>query len=198
MLMSVRYVLSQRDPFNDPSLSQPGTQPRILFIESGARALSEKIIGAFYARWPGIPVDLVTCYGGLPEGFAPDTTVYRVTDYSNPEARQQLFRTLRARGYAVAIVICSGEPIMTKWKWMLALRVPAKFLIVNENCDYFWLNREHSHIGRTFVLVRLGLHGAGAFRTIMRLLLFPFSLLFLLLYAFVAHARRRVRLAFKA
>ena len=45
---------------------------------------------------------------------------------------------------------------------------------------------------RAFLLVRLGLSGAGAIRTLGRLLIFPFSVLFLLLYAFVAHARRAI------
>jgi len=189
----VRYFLDSSDPFNNPAVPEP----RILFIESGSRALSEGAIQGFYQRWPGVPIDLVTCYGGLPEGFLPETAIFRVTDYATPESRQELFRTLRARGYAMAIVICSAEPIMTKWKWMLALRVPAKFLILNENGDYFWLHRENLDLLRVFVLVRMGLHGAGAIRTVGRLLFFPFSLLFLLMYAFVAHARRRLRLTFQ-
>ncbi len=190
----MRYFFSPRDPFQDPALPQP----RILFVESGSRSLSERSIRGFYERWPGIPIDLVTCYAGLPEGFAPDTVVYRVTDYATPEARDQFFRTLRGRGYAMGIVICSAEAIMTKWKWMLGLRVPAKFLILNENGDYFWLHRENTSTLRQFVLVRLGLHGAGAMRTVARLLFFPFSLLFLLMYAFVAHSRRRLRLLFRS
>ena len=40
--------------------------------------------------------------------------------------------------------------------------------------------------------MRLGLSGAGAIRTLGRLLIFPFSVLFLLMYAFVAHLRRAV------
>jgi hypothetical protein len=46
---------------------------------------------------------------------------------------------------------------------------------------------------REFALVRLGLSGAGAIRTIGRLLIFPFSVLFLLLYAFAAHSGRFFR-----
>ena len=153
----MRHFFDSIHPFDNPAVPEP----RILFIESGSRALSEGSIDGFYQRWPGIPIDLVTCYGGLPEGFVPDTTVFRITDYVTPESRQELFRTLGARGYAMAIAICSAEPIMTKWKWMLALRVPAKFLILNENGDYFWLQRENLDVLRVFVLVRMGLHGAG-------------------------------------
>lgn len=174
-----------------------GVPPRILFIESGSRSLSEGVIASLYRLWPGVPIDLVTCYGGLPEGFHPETAVFRVTDYVTRESRKELLGILRARGYATGIMICSAEPIMTKWKWMLALRVPAKFLIVNENGDCFWLDRENVGVVRVFILVRMGLYGAGAIRTLGRLLIFPFSLMFLLMYAFIAHARRRLRLFFQ-
>ena len=33
---------------------------------------------------------------------------------------------------------------MTKWKWLIALRIPAKVFIVNENGDYFWLHRDNA------------------------------------------------------
>ena len=93
-------------------------------------------------------------------------------------------------------MICSGEPIMSKWKLMLFFRIPAKFFIVNENGDYFWFHRDNSRNIRAFSLARLGLTGAGAVRTAVRLLLFPFSIVFLLLWAFTTHARRALRLAF--
>ncbi|MBS1856377.1 MAG: hypothetical protein JST11_13505, partial [Acidobacteria bacterium] len=65
--------------------------------------------------------------------------------------------------------------------------------IVNENGDYFWLDRLHlAAIGR-FVLFRSGLGGAGAVRTLVRLISFPFALMYLLLYATTAHARRALR-----
>ena len=145
---------------------------------------------------PDAAVDLVTCYAGLPEGFDPQTVVYRVTDYGSPEGRKELIRELRSREYSFAGMVCSAEPIMTKWKWLIALRVPARFFILNENGDYFWVHRENAATIREFFLVRLGLSGAGAIRTIGRVLIFPFSVLFLLLYAFTAHSGRILRSAF--
>jgi hypothetical protein len=50
---------------------------------------------------------------------------------------------------------------------------------------------------REFALVRAGLSGAGAGRTLARLALFPFSLLYLVLYASFAHLRRGLRLKLK-
>jgi hypothetical protein len=180
----VRYVLSRREP--------PLT--RILLIESGSRSLLEGLVSHLRATGgPEIPIDLVTCYAGLPAGFGPESIIYRVSDYASPEGRKELLRRLRNQGYSIAGMICSAEPIMTKWKWWIALRIPAKVLILNENGDYFWVNRAQAGIIREFVLIRSGLAGAGAIRTIGRLLIFPFSVLFLLLYASTAHAGRIAR-----
>jgi hypothetical protein len=149
------------------------------------------------AIWGDTPIDLVTCFAGHPAGFGPETTIHRVTDCNSPEDRRKLIRLLRESDYAVAGMICSGEPIMTKWKWLIALRVPAKIFILNENGDYFWLNREQADSIRQFCLVRMGLSGAGAARTAGRLLIFPFSVAFLLLYAFAAHSGRIARQVFR-
>jgi hypothetical protein len=168
----------------------------MLLIESGSRSLIEGILPHLRTVWgQDVPIDLVTCYGGVPEGLGPETIVYRVTDYGSPERRKELIRLLRSREYSLAGMICSAEPIMTKWKWLIALRLPAKVFILNENGDYFWLHRDNAANIREFSLVRLGLSGAGALRTAGRLLIFPFSVLFLLLYAFNAHAGRTIRRA---
>jgi hypothetical protein len=169
----------------------------MLLIESGSRSVLEGILPHLRTVWGSeIAIDLVTCYAGLPQGFGPETVVYRVTEYGSPRGRGELIRLLRSRQYSVAGMICSTEPIMTKWKWLIALRLPAKVFIVNENGDYFWVHRDHAAAIRKFSLVRLGLSGTGAIRTLVRLLIFPFSVLFLLLYAFAAHSGRIVRRVF--
>jgi hypothetical protein len=181
----MRYFLSKRvPPFQ-----------RILLIESGSRDLLEDLLRGLYDVHPGMTADLLTCYAGQPKHFRSDRgRVYRVTDYHDPASRRSFYAELAANRYNIAGMICSAEPIMTKWKWMLAARLPAKVFILNENGDYFWLHRENAAILREFALVRAGLSGAGAVRTIGRLLLFPFAVIFLLLYAFQAHARRMLRL----
>ena len=90
-------------------------------------------------------------------------------------------------------MICSGEPIMNKWKWMIAYQVPAHTFLLNENGDYVWLDTEHLATLTEFAKYRSGLAGAGAVRTLARLFLFPFSLLFLLTYAAFVHLRRGLR-----
>jgi hypothetical protein len=164
----------------------------ILLVESGTRGLLEGLIPGLRQAWGDeIPIDLVTCYATLPKGFEPhNTRVYRVGDYHGRAARGRLYRELAANRYALVGIVCSGEIVMAKWKWVLALRIPAKLFIINENGDYFWFDRMHLGTIRRFVLFRSGLAGAGAVRTLVRLISFPFTLLYLLLYATTAHARR--------
>ena len=168
---------------------------RILLIESGSRYLLEGLISGIRTTYgTEILVDLVTCYPGLPEGFdGASTTVYRVTDYRGRAGRARLYRELARNRYSIAGMICSAEPIMTKWKWAIAARLPVKLFILNENGDYFWLDYSNWQLIRHFVLYRAGLAGAGAVRTLARLALFPFTLLFLLCYAATVHLMRRAK-----
>jgi hypothetical protein len=180
----MRWVISQRQP--------PGT--RILLIESGSRSILEGVIAHLQAGWgEGMPIDLLTCYGGLPAGLDSTCKLFHVADYSTKQRRSDLLHELRNRDYAYAGMICAAEPVMNKWKWWLAAQVPAKFFVINENGDYFWLNRQNFPAIRGFVMVRTGLSGAGAVRTLGRLLAFPFAVLYLLLYAGMAHLRRSLR-----
>jgi hypothetical protein len=178
----VRYFLTGRLP----------KVSSILLVESGTRGLVEGLIPGLRQSWgEEIPIDLFTCYATLPKGFEPhNTRVYRVGDYRGRGARGRLYGELAANRYSLLGIVCSGEIVLAKWKWVLALRLPAKVFIINENGDYFWLDRMHASTIRRFVLFRSGLAGTGAVRTLVRLISFPFTLLYLLLYATFAHARR--------
>jgi hypothetical protein len=181
----VRYFLTGRQP-------PPGA---ILLVESGSRGLLEGLIPGLRQTWGDeLSIDLVTCYASLPKGFEPrNTRVYRVSDYRGREGRRRLYRELARNQYTLAGIVCSGEPVMTKWKWVLAWRLPAKVFVVNENGDYFWLDRMHFGVIRRFVLFRAGLAGSGAVRTLARMISFPFTLLYLLLYATTVHTKRALR-----
>ena len=181
----VRYVITGRLPDVES----------ILLVESGSRGIVEGLIGNLRQSWGSeVPIDLVSCFANLPRGFKPETThVYRVSDHRGRQARARLYRELRHRHYSLVGIVCSGEPLMTKWKWALALRIPAKTFVINENGDYFWLDRKHLKTIREFVLLRSGLAGAGAVRILARIVSFPFTFLYLLLYATVVHSRRALR-----
>jgi hypothetical protein len=138
--------------------------------------------------------DLISCYAGAPSNFRSDQgAVYRVTDYPAGDARQRLYKELSQNRYNIVGIICSAEPIMTRWKWMLAARLPGKVFVLNENGDYFWMDHSNLAIIRYFILFRAGLTGSGAVRTLARVVLFPFSLLYLILYAVTVHFRRILR-----
>lgn len=161
---------------------------RVLIVESGSRFVFEKF---WKVQGAGAHADLVTCFAGSPDSFP--GPVFRVQDYSTPDSRKQLVRELIANRYDVIGILCTGEPIMTKWKWMLAARIPAKLFVVNENGDWFWVDYSNWRTIWHFASFRAGLSGAGVITTPARLILFPFTLLYLLLYALRLHALRFLR-----
>jgi len=166
---------------------------KVLLIESGSRRLFELLIPGLYENHgEQVQIDLVTCFPGVPAGFR-DGEVFNVNDYRGREGRKRLYSELAARGYTVAGMICSGEPIMTKWKWVLAARLRAKIFVLNENCDYFWMHWERWRMILHFMLFRGGLTGGSAIPTIARLLFFPVMLAYLIVYAGWVHLRRKLR-----
>jgi hypothetical protein len=182
---SVRYFISEDiPPFR-----------RVLLVESGSRYLIEHLLPGLYGNHPeNERVDLITCFPGLPDGFDGSRgEVFRVTDYIGRAARKGFYSLLRSRRYDIIGIICSGEAIMTKWKWALAWQIPAKLFILNENGDYFWVDRGNLGTIRHFVLFRAGLAGPEGVKNIARLLVFPFTFTYLLLFAAYVHLRRKVR-----
>ena len=170
---------------------------RALLIESGSRSILETFIPWVYQTYgPSSRVDVITCYGGAPKALdGENSRIFNVADYQGAEGRARLLGELLARDYTVAVMICSAEPIMAKWKWWLAWKLPLKFLVVNENVDFFWIDRTQWKVVTEFALFRAGLLGADALPTIGRLVLFPVSLAYLIMFAAWVHAKRAVRLA---
>jgi hypothetical protein len=144
---------------------------RILLVESGSRHLIEHVLPGLRRTYgERIPIDLATCFAGAPEGIG---AVHRVTDHRGPDGRRKLYRALAAKRRMA--------------------RLPVKVFVINENGDYFWLDRGHWRAILHFALFRAGLTGSGATRTLGRLLVFPFTLSYLLLYASTVHIRRAWR-----
>lgn len=167
---------------------------KLLLIESGSRNILDGLIpGLREIYGDKLKIDLITCFAGTPEGLPHDAQVFRVWDYPDTAAREKLVQQLKATQYTVGGIICSGEPLMTKWKWWLLYQMPMKFFVLNENGDYYWFDYSNWRTMLHFALFRAGLTGADAATTITRLLLFPFTLTYLLLYAAVVHLRRKVR-----
>lgn len=166
----------------------------VLLVESGSRHLLENFLPTLYRNHPAMHADVVTCYGGAPTALDQSRgEVFNTNDYSGNDERRQLIAKLAAGNYDILGIICSAEPILAKWKWAITARVPAKVFVLNENGDLFWIDRGHWANIRQFIAYRSGLTGAGAVRTIARVLLFPFTLLYLIFYAATIHLRRKLR-----
>ena len=166
---------------------------RVLLVESGSRHLLEYVLKPLKNMFgEDVEIGLVTCYQGEPAGFA--GPVYRLNDYGGVGGRERLGRELEEAGFSIAGIICAAEPIMTKWKWWLAWRLPVKVFIINENADFFWFDRSRWRTLLKFLFYRAGLSGAAAVPTLLRLIFFPLTLSYLLLYAATVHLRRRIRL----
>ena len=167
---------------------------RVLLVESGSRHLVESLLPFIYSSHPVSRFDLFSCYAGTPEGFMRDRgAVYNVNDYSGRPAQRKLLSDLTKNSYDVLGIVCSAEPILATWKFVIAARIPAKVFVLNENGDIFWVDRGHLEAIRNFIAFRAGLTGSGAVRTVARVTMFPFTLLYLLLYAATVHLRRKLR-----
>jgi hypothetical protein len=147
-----------------------------------------------YSKEKSEYVDVLTCYNSAPASFdAARGHVFYTHDAKGSAARNQLLKEFASSGYSALCVLCTGDDIMTKWKWIAALRVPAKVLIVNENADSFWLDRGHYRDLGHMADERLGLSRLELLRFVYQIVAFPFTLLILIAFAAWVHTRRLLR-----
>ena len=166
---------------------------RILLIESGSRAVAEQWLAWLEAHHPDALCDLLTCYLGVPKHHNFGDRVFMTSAYATPKQRAALMDELRRQRYDALVVLCTGEDIMTRWKWYTIWRVPAPVLLLNENGDWVGFHRREWRMLLRFLVARLGLSGAGALRQPLRLLAFPFVVLYFALFAAYIHLRRHWR-----
>lgn len=169
---------------------------RILLIESGPRDLSQRLIPRLRAAFGGdMEIDLLSCLPDDPPGLSAEAMVWRTLDASGSAGRWALLRMLRRARHPAAAMLCAGDAVMRPWRFALLAVLPAKFLIVNENADFFWLDRGNCGVASRLLLERMGLRGPFAARTLVRLAVFPFTLAYLLAFAVRVHIVRALRLA---
>jgi hypothetical protein len=168
-------------------------QPRsILAIESGSPHILRRALGGIRQMFPEAQLHLCTCWPDpAPDGVS---TLFRVADYPSQRDKIRLLLTFRRSRYDVLVILCSQEPIMYAWKMMVLLLVPAKTLIVNENGDFFWLDWQNRGALRQFLATRWVIIRKEFLLTILRAIVFPFTLLFLIANAVFFYARRWRRL----
>ena len=163
---------------------------RILLVESGPRELGQTAVQRLRSVFPDAEIDVLCCISTAPEGVA---RTWRVQDHA--ARRWTLVRELRRERHPVAAVLMGGDGIMAPWRWATLAALPAKFLIVNENADFFWLDRGHLGPLARFVQQRSGLGDDSVLRTLWRIVAFPFVLAYLLAYAAYVHTVRAARVA---
>jgi hypothetical protein len=156
---------------------------RVLVIESGPRELTEKFLKRLYQTHWIEQVDLVTCYAESPASF----DAWRGAVYSIHKSRW-LSRLSRSH-YTLLAIFCARSPILNKWKWVIALLIHAKILIVNEHADYFYLNFANRDNLKRLLAERLRAHAIDL-RAVAELALVPFTVTFLLAYATYVQMRR--------
>ncbi len=182
----MRYFLSGAAP--------PPT--RILLVESGSRCVMERAVAGMERGFPGVSFELCTCFPGLPAALTVPARVWRVNDEPSLGGKLRMVRAIAATRPPIAALLFSGEPVMFNWKMILLATLPSKILLINENGDFFWLDRPNLPTLRQFLGARLGMNGEGMVRGLTRVLTFPFVFLFLLLVAAVTYFMRWTRLAY--
>ena len=167
----------------------------LVLVESGSRELFDDYIGHLYEQHGShIRIDLVTCYAGKPAGFRESNgKIYRVQDYRGWDGAKRLALELRAKGPSVLGIICSGVPILAKWKWLLAASLKAKVFVMNENGDYFWVDYSNWNVILHFMAFRAGMSGEGGVWLPLRMLIFPFGMAYFAAYAAWLHSRKWIR-----
>jgi len=161
---------------------------RILLIESGPRPLGELAVQRLkLAFGPETRVDALHCQTAPPDGVERSWSV-------QAQGRWALLRELRREGHPTVALLAAGDPIMAPWRWATLAALPAKFLIVNENADFFWLDRGNAATLVQFLQHRSGLGGESAVRSVSRIVLIPLAFVYLLFYAGAIHLVRALRL----
>lgn len=173
----------------------PGTED-VLLIESGSPEVGLRVVEKIRKHFPDARYHLLT--------WRPETTgahhsagyqsIFRASDFPTGMEKARLLFSLARRGWRVLAILCTGEPLLRRWKLLALVIFPSKVLVANENADFFWLDWAHRRNLRQFLAVRWGVNRDEIAATAARALLFPFTLLFLLLTALYLYTRRWRRL----
>lgn len=164
----------------------------VLLIESGSPEVARRALGKIREHFPDARYHLLTCWPDPPTGLY--RSVFRAADYPTGWEKLRLLLSLARRKWRVLVILCTGEPVLWRWKMLAVALFPSKVLIVNENADFFWVDWTHRRHVRQFLAVRWGVNRDEITATALRALVFPLTLLFLILTALYLYARRWRRL----
>lgn len=174
----------------------------VLLIESGPRKVTEEFLPFLYTVKGAARVDVLTCYANPPAAFDFDRgVVYSVHDRDARDNRGAFIRQLASNPYTVLGLLCTGSPILLKWKWALAFRSSARLIAVNEEAKYFGLEVWNHRSMRRMLFQRLNPFADYTRESLLGTLiavlagvfLAPFTIAYLLLYTAALHLRRWFR-----
>ena len=166
---------------------------RVLLIESGPRPAADQFLQQIYGLEGCREVDVLTCFSTPPEAFQSERgQVFFVTDPAIAGNRRQFIRQVASVPYDVVAVLSTDSGILRNWKWAVALLTRAKIVLVRESAEFFFFDYgylrqvkvDFAHFRRK-QMTRLRLAG--------EVLLMPFMISYLLLYAGQVHLRRLLR-----
>src|SRR5437879_9238850 len=149
----------------------------MLLVESGSRPITEQLIPRIRSHFGDVRMDVVTCFADAPRALESRAKVYNVNDYRGRNGRLRLVRRLRESQYPAVVILCSNEPVLATWKWVLVMALSAKVLVANANCDYLWPDYGHWTTTRKFVQHRAGLEHERILRAAAGDLAVPWSVL---------------------
>ena len=164
----------------------------ILLMESGSPEVARRALAGIRKVFPSARYHLCTCQADPP--LAMFSSVFRVTDYPTGWKKLGLLFSFWRRGWEVLVILCTGEPILWRWKMLALVLLPAKVLVVNENADFFWLDWGNRGTLRRLLGIRWGVDLEEFFYTLLRALVFPLTFLFLISTAGFLYMRRAWRL----
>jgi hypothetical protein len=166
----------------------------VLLIESGSQALFRRGLEKIRCAFPDARLQLLTCWPNV--DAQPYSRVYSVQEYASRRDKLALLYLLRKTPPDVLGVLCSAEPIMSAWKLLALLSLPSKVLIINENGDFFFLDWPNRSALRQFLQSRWVIIRKEFLLTVLRALVFPLTVLYLLANAARLYLRRWYRLIF--
>jgi hypothetical protein len=163
----------------------------ILLIESGSPEVLRRALPPLRRNFPEARLHLCTCW---PDPVPGVTSVFQATDYPSWSDKVRLLFSFRKRRWEILAVVCSNESIMFAWKVLALVLMPSKTLVINEHGDYFWLDWLHRRALRGFLATRWVFIRRDFLLAVLRALVFPLTVLYLLATALLLYLRRWYRL----
>lgn len=165
---------------------------RVLLVESGTREITEKVLHRFYEIENIGRLDVLTCYSGVPRSFDTARGVIYSIHTEAAQSHLRFIRTVLATPYTAVAILSTDSGVLARWKWAVALLTKANVVMIHQegsfHCAGFW-----RRIARLISPKPMRIWITDQLRLAAEVLLMPFTISYLLLFAAAVHARRLLR-----